>query len=116
MTRAIEPGKCSIPQEVQTPVLKKLVSILGLAAIVAVWSAEPQAVNAGETPQARLAAAAHDCPRPGLDERRFGPYGTLDEAKQKCYSLEREHPDWYCYIKKCSHCQVWYVFGRRNHF
>jgi hypothetical protein len=103
--------------EVLTPVLKKPILILGLAlivTIVAVWSAEPQAVTAGEASQARLAAATHHCPRPRPGEETFGPYGTFHEAKQKCDSLE--HDGWHYRIEKCFECQVWYVFGRRNHF
>jgi hypothetical protein len=97
-------------------VLKNPISILGLTLIVtsvAVCSAEPQAVTAGGASQARLVAACHECPRPRpeVQEQRFGPYATEHEAKQKCDSLK--HHNWHgCYIKKCSYCHVWYVFGQ----
>jgi hypothetical protein len=96
--------------------LRQTLSILGLASIVtsvALWSGEPQTLAAGGASRARLAATAHDCPRPEPGETRFGPYGTFHESERKCHSLERD--GWHCRIQKCFECQVWYVFGRRNH-
>jgi hypothetical protein len=103
-------------------VLKNPFWILGLASLVtcvAAWPAGPQAVTAGEVSQARLAVATYDCPRcptprPELGEKRFGPYGTFHEAKQKRDALK--HDGWRdCRMQECYECHVWYVFARRNH-
>ena len=96
--------------------LKKALSILGLASIamsVALWSGGPQTLAAGGASQARFAATARDGPRPEPGETRFGPYGTSDEAKRKCRSLELDGRR--CRIKKCGECQVGYVFARPSH-
>ena len=96
--------------------LKIALSILVLASIamiVARWSGGPQTLATGGASRTRFAATAHDCPRPEPGETRFGPYGTLHEAKRNCRSLELE--GWRCRIKKCGECRGWYVFARPSH-
>ncbi|WP_435011941.1 hypothetical protein P12x_006175 (plasmid) [Tundrisphaera lichenicola] len=93
--------------------LKKTLSILGLASILtgtAFRPGESKALTAGEVSQVRSTATAHDCPRPDRGETKFGPFKTRDQAERKRHSLERE--GWRSHIVKCDECRDWYVFAR----
>jgi hypothetical protein len=113
-TGAIKPGK-PLPHSEGTTVLKKMLSILGLALALsgaALWSGESRALAAGGASRTRFATTAHDCPRPRHGEETFGPYWSFHQAEQKCHSLERE--GWCCRMEKCDECRGWYVFARRS--
>jgi hypothetical protein len=97
-----------------TTVLKKTLSILGVASIVtgtSLWSGEPKALGAGGVSPARSAAKAYEPPSPDRRERTYGPFKTRCEAEEKCRELK---PHWHCRIVYGDDEDRWYVFAWKN--